>query len=157
MIEIRPARFPQQADDVRALMREYAAGLGIDLGFQDFDAELAGLPGKYAPPRGCVLLAWQDDAALGIVGLRPLDETVCEMKRLYVRPAGRGQQLGLRLAEAVVRVARDSGYAAMRLDTLPQMKAAQRIYTSLGFHPIPAYVFNPVEDALFLELDLRAP
>ena len=156
MTEIGNAQFPQHLEAVRAIFREYAKSLGIDLSFQDFEAELAGLPGKYAAPRGRVLLAWNDGAVTGSVALRPLDQTVCEMKRLYVRPAGRGQQLGKRLAECIVQTAKEAGYTKMRLDTLPSMRAAQHVYASLGFTAIPAYVFNPVEGTKFLELDLSS-
>jgi GNAT superfamily N-acetyltransferase len=154
MTEIQAAHFPQHLAAVQAIFREYAESLGIDLSFQNFDAELADLPGKYAAPRGCVLLAWRDREVIGSVAMRPLDETVCEMKRLYVRPAGRGQQLGKRLAECIVQMAKETGYTKIRLDTLPTMQAAQHVYALLGFVPIPAYVFNPVEGTLFLELDL---
>src|SRR5512139_825148 len=94
MIEIRPAESPRDLPVIRELFREYADGLGIDLGFQDFETELATLPGRYAPPRGRLLLAWRGAEALGCVALRPLDDGACEMKRLYVRPAARGHQLG---------------------------------------------------------------
>ncbi|MGA7776433.1 MAG: GNAT family N-acetyltransferase [Paraburkholderia sp.] len=157
MTEIDEAQFPRQLDEVRAIFREYAASLEIDLSFQDFEAELAALPGKYAAPRGRVLLALNDGAIIGCVALRPLDDDgVCEMKRLYVRPAGRGQQLGRRLATQVVQIANAAGYTKIRLDTLPSMRAAQDLYVSLGFRPIPAYVFNPVQGTQFLELDLSA-
>lgn len=156
MTTIREAQFPQHLEAARAIFREYAASLGIDLSFQDFETELADLPGKYAPPQGRVLLAWRDSAVIGSVAMRPLDETICEMKRLYVRPAGRGEQLGKRLAEHVLRVAKETGYTKIRLDTLPTMQPAQHLYASLGFVDIPAYVFNPVEGTRFLELDLTA-
>ncbi|MBN3753188.1 GNAT family N-acetyltransferase [Paraburkholderia sp. Tr-20389] len=154
MTDIQPACFPDDLDVVRAVFREYADSLGIDLSFQSFDEELAALPGKYAPPRGAILLARNDARVIGSVALRPFEHDICEMKRLYVRPEGRGLQLGRRLAQAVVRAAKDAGYQKMRLDTLPSMQAAQRLYASLGFRPISAYVFNPVEGTQFLELDL---
>ncbi|WP_109479276.1 GNAT family N-acetyltransferase [Paraburkholderia sp. C35] len=154
MTDIQPARFPEDLDAVRAIFREYADSLGIDLGFQGFEQELALLPGKYAPPGGVILLAWQEDRVVGSVALRGFEHDICEMKRLYVRPEGRGQQLGRRLAQAVVHAAREAGYGNMRLDTLPSMQAAQRLYASLGFRPISAYVFNPVEGTQFLELEL---
>jgi GNAT superfamily N-acetyltransferase len=154
MIHIHTARFPEQLEAVRSIFREYAESLGIDLGFQNFDAELAELPGKFAAPRGRVLLAYHDAQIIGCVAVRPLDDTTCEMKRLYVRPAGRGLQAGMQLATRICVVARESGYRRIRLDTLPTMHAARRLYASLGFEPIPAYVFNPFPDAIFLECDL---
>lgn len=155
MIDIRPAGFPHDADAVRALFREYADSLGIDLGFQGFEAELAALPGKYAPPGGRLLLAWRDDEAVGCAALRPIDAQTCEMKRLYVRPAARGERLGRRLAERICEEARQAGYARIRLDTLPSMAPAQQLYRALGFRPIEPYVYNPVAGARFMELDLR--
>jgi GNAT superfamily N-acetyltransferase len=154
MIEIVPACFPEHLELVRSLFSEYARSLPIDLGFQNFDEELATLPGKYAPPRGRVFVAWIGPQPAGVVALRPLEDGVCEMKRLYVRPSARGRQLGARLAQRIVRAAQEAGYEKMRLDTLPEMSAAQHVYASLGFRPIPAYVFNPVEGVVFLELDL---
>jgi ribosomal protein S18 acetylase RimI-like enzyme len=154
MIEIRSARFPQDLEPVRAIFREYADSLGVDLCFQGFEAELAGLPGKYAEPQGRLLLAEDDGQIIGCVAMRPLDGPVCEMKRLYVRPAGRGRRLGRRLATAICRAAKQAGYERMRLDTLASMQAAQRMYRSLGFEPIAPYVFNPIEGAMYMELDL---
>jgi GNAT superfamily N-acetyltransferase len=136
--------------DVRALFRQYAASLPFSLDFQDFDLELAGLPGAYAPPRGALLLA----RGAGCVGLRPLDETTCELKRLYVEPSARGSGLGRRLAEAAILEARRLGYARMRLDTVAGMDAALALYEQLGFREIPPYRANPVVGARFLELEL---
>ena len=137
-------------DEVRALFREYAASLPFALDFQDFDRELAELPGEYAPPRGALLLA----RGAGCVGLRPLDAATCEMKRLYVRPSARGTGLGRRLTEAIVGEARGLAYARMRLDTMPDMAAALSLYAELGFQEIPPYRANPIAGAVFLELEL---
>jgi ribosomal protein S18 acetylase RimI-like enzyme len=155
MAELIAARFPEHLALVQEIFSEYAASLGVDLSFQDFDAELAALPGKYAAPRGCILLAVDNGQLLACGALRPIDDTTAEMKRLYVRPAGRGQQLGRRLAERICDIARDAGYQRIRLDTMPDMKAAQQLYASLGFVAISAYVFNPVAGTQFLERALR--
>ncbi len=154
-IVIRPAR-PHDLDAVRALFVEYAASLDVDLGFQDFDAELASLPGKYAPPAGRLLVAWRGDDAVGCIAMRALADGDCEMKRLYVRPSTRGSGLGRRLAERIVDEARDAGYRRMLLDTLPTMAGAQRLYAALGFVPIAPYVFNPVPGTKYLALTLRS-
>ena len=154
MIEISPATLPGDLPVVRQLFREYAEGLGIDLGFQDFEGELTSLPGKYAPPQGRLILAWDDGKPVGCVALRPIDGEACEMKRLYVQSRVRGAQLGRRLAQRICDEARDAGYRRMCLDTLPTMSSAGRIYSALGFKPIEPYVFNPIEGAIFLGLEL---
>ena len=141
---IRPAQ-PEDAAHVRALLREYAAGLDVDLSFQDFDAEAADPLGFYE----VVLVADE-----GCVCLRAIDRTTCEMKRLYVRPSARGKGLGRRLAEAVIADARARGYRRMLLDTLPSMTAAHALYESLGFVATRPYRHNPVPATSFLELDL---
>ena len=137
-------------DEARALFREYAASLPFALDFQGFERELAEFPGDYAPPRGALLLA----RGAGCVGLRPLDATTCELKRLYVRPPARGTGLGRRLAEAIIAEGRRLGYQRMRLDTVPGMSAALSLYAELGFREIPPYRTNPIPGAVFLELEL---
>ncbi len=144
---IRPATL-SDLDEIRTMLREYAAWLEVDLCFQGFEKELAELPGEYAPPRGRMLYA---DGA-GCVALRPIEEEVCEMKRLYVRPAFRGSGLGRRLVEKLIEEARTIGYRRMRLDTMPKMDSAQRMYASFGFRDIEAYRYNPEPGARFLEL-----
>jgi len=153
--EVIPANSPEQIEAARRLMLEYEKWLGIDLCFQGLAEELAQLPGKYAPPRGRLLLAAESGEWAGCVALRPLEESICEMKRLYVGPAFRGRRIGRMLAEAVVRAAQEIGYARMRLDTLETMTPATTLYRSLGFQEIPPYCFNPIPGARYFELDLR--
>ena len=157
---ITPAENPDDIQTITRLFEAYALSLGIDLGFQDFVAELASLPGKYGSPTGRLLLARQNDTAeaIGCVALRPLPDAgadCCEMKRLYVDPRGRGTGVGRALAERVIVEARHIGYKAMRLDTLPQMESARALYARLGFTEIEAYYATPLEGTLFMELDLR--
>ncbi|MBA3598600.1 MAG: GNAT family N-acetyltransferase [Methylibium sp.] len=157
VVLVSPAT-PEQFDDARELFREYAAALDIDLCFQDFDAELAGLPGEYAEPAGALLLAWCDGSLAGCVALRPLPDAdeanACEMKRLYVRRAFRRFGLGRLLAETLIDRARVAGYSAMLLDTLDEMEAARELYASLGFEEVPPYYFNPLPGAHYLRVAL---
>jgi ribosomal protein S18 acetylase RimI-like enzyme len=155
-LRIVPVVSDAEIGAVRELFREYAAWLELDLGFQGFEAELAGLPGAYVPPAGGLFLALGADGPLGCAAVRPFEPpAVAELKRLYVRPQSRGLGLGSALAEVAIEAARAGGYDLIRLDTLPAMGSARRLYESLGFYEIEPYRFNPVEDAKYLELDLR--
>lgn len=140
---------------VRTLFDEYAKTLGFDLDFQNFDEELTSLPGAYAPPGGALLLAEVDGSPTGCIGLRPLGEGSCELKRMYVRPGHRGGGIGRMLSDAVIRRARERGYDRMRLDTISTMAAAIALYRSLGFVEISPYRPNPITGASFFELSLR--
>lgn len=153
-VSIREAQ-PAELDAVRALIEEYVRSLGIDLSFQEVDAELADLASAYGPPGGCILVALAGEKVAGCVALRPLEDQICEMKRLYVRSHYRGSGLGKRLALAVIEKGRDLGYERMRIDTLPQMQEARKLYASLGFREIAPYRFNPVPGTAFMELELR--
>lgn len=154
MIRIESLDAGDDMSEVRILFEEYAAGLGVDLCFQGFARELAELPGGYAPPDGRLLLARADDQPVGCIALRRLEESTCEMKRLYVRTSQRGTGLGHALAARILADARTIGYRAMRLDTLATMTAARGLYQSLGFRPIEPYCFNPLESVAYLELRL---
>lgn len=154
-LKLSQATSAAQLAHVRSLFLEYASSLEISLCFQNFEQELAGLPGRYAPPTGRLLLAQDGQQAAGCVALRQLSGNVCEMKRLYVRPAWRRKGLGRTLAVAIIEAGRELGYASMRLDTLASMKAAISLYESLGFRKIPAYYDNPSESAVFMELPLN--
>ena len=141
-------------DEIRRLFREYEASLNFDLCFQNFEEEFAALPGEYAPPEGCLLLGRVDSQPAGCVAFRRLEDGTCEMKRLYVKSEYRKQGVGRNLAEAVIEQARKAGYSRMRLDTVPVMKEAIALYTSLGFRQIPPYRPNPIEGAVYMELVL---
>jgi len=156
MVEIRPARFPADRAAVLAIFTEYVHSPSVSLDFQGYEEEFADLPGKYAPPEGRLLLAAERERVLGCVALRKVEDGVCEMKRLYVRPEARGMALGRRLAEAIVEEARSAGYAEMRLDVLPEFEAARRVYRSMGFVSADAVSHNPVPGTAFLGLDLRS-
>jgi ribosomal protein S18 acetylase RimI-like enzyme len=157
-VQIRLAEGAADFDAAREIFREYAAGLGVDLCFQNFEAELDGLPGDYAAPAGALLLATVDDQLAGCVALRPLADVdysnACEMKRLYVRRAFRRFGLGRMLAQALIDRATAAGYSTMLLDTLDDMEAARELYTALGFVEIPPYYYNPIPGAHYLRVDL---
>ena len=153
--ELLQARTPEDIADVRRLFRTYADWLEVDFCFQGFERELAELPGCYAPPAGRLLIARVGGEVVGCVGLRPLETSVCEMKRLWVEPGFAGYGVGRALAEAIVAAARQIGYRRMRLDTIPaRMPAAQHLYAALGFRQIPAYYDNPLAGVVMLELEL---
>ena len=163
-VTIADAEGPAQLQSVRTLFVEYATGLGFSLCFQNFDQEIENLPGNYGRPDGRLLLATVSSAQLklrptevdvGCVGLRRIGPHICEMKRLYVRPGMRANGVGRALARAVIAQAREIGYQTMRLDTVePLMPEAVALYRTLGFHPIAPYTSNPIEGALYMELDL---
>ena len=157
--QLAPARSAADMARSAALFRAYAGALDVDLCFQGFDEELATLPGKYAPPKGELLLALAPDSrAIGCVALRPLDASgLCEMKRLYVEDAARGLGVGRALVAAIIAAAEARGYAEMRLDSLPSMQAALALYRSFGFGPIAAYCFNPVPGTVYLARRLTPP
>jgi len=144
----------QDLEAIRVLFLEYQAGLGIDLGFQSFDEEVRRLPGDYAPPTGRLLLAKQDGRPLGCIALRGISPARGEMKRLFVRPQGRGLGLGKWLVARLLDEARTAGYAELVLDTLPGMAEAQGLYLAFGFRDIPPYRDNPIPGARFLGLVL---
>ncbi len=155
MLKILQAHTGENLEFIKQLFEEYANSLDFDLDFQDFDKELANLPGEYAPPKGGLLLARDEYKIAGCVALRELSEGVCEMKRLYVKPQFRGLGVGKSLSEAVIEEARKIGYTRIRLDTAPSMKEARALYMSLGFKKISPYRHNPIEGAEFLELSLK--
>ncbi|MFQ5742987.1 MAG: GNAT family N-acetyltransferase [Acidobacteriota bacterium] len=150
----KQAKSTSEISAARALFEEYADWLGIDLCFQDFDAELQALPGNYSPPSGRLLLAWEEDEPVGCVALRRIDSAACEMKRLFVRPSHRSRGIGRKLAKAIICMASEIRYSRIRLDTLPSMGEARSLYVHLGFREIPPYTYNPVPGAVYMELSL---
>lgn len=154
-IEIIQAETPEQIEQARTLFREYETWFGMNLCFQNFDEEVAGLPGKYAKPDGRLFLAFVDEKLAGCIALRKLEDGVCEMKRLFVRSDFRGQKLGNILIEKLIAEAASIGYEKMRLDTFPpKMGKAVQLYESHGFREIPPYYHNPYGEVLYLELKL---
>ncbi len=155
MIEIIQAETVEEIEQVRGLLREYEAWFGMNLCFQDFDEEVASLPGKYAAPEGRLFLAFVDEKLAGCIALRKLEDGVCEMKRLFVKEDFRGQKIGIALIEKLIAEARIIGYEKMRLDTFPpKMGKAVKLYESYGFREIPAYYHNPYGETLYMEKDL---
>jgi putative acetyltransferase len=155
VIELVEANTSEQVEIARDIFLRYARSLDFDLSFQGFSAELAGLPGDYGPPTGCLLLALEGSEAEGCVALRKIGDGVCEIKRLFVNSHQRGKGIGRLLTNAVIQEAKRLGYRWMRLDTVPSMTSAIGLYRSLGFEEIPPYCHNPVPGAKFFELQLE--
>ena len=156
--QIHPIR-PAEAGDipeVRAMLKEYLDWIGLDLAFQDIDAELNGLPGDYAPPLGALLVASDGTVLVGMIGLRPIDDRICEMKRLFVRPDARGRGLARQLIDSILAEARRLKYHEIRLDTLPMMGDAQNLYVAMGFADIEAFYDTPIAGTRFMALRLRS-
>lgn len=142
-----------QLAQIRQLFTEYSSSLPFDLDFQNFDKELADLPGKYSPPEGCLLLAYIGSSVAGCVGLRQLENQICEMKRLFVRPEFQGSGTGRALVKEIITIGQKKGYTKMRLDTVPSMTSAIALYRKFGFVDIEPYCPNPVSGAIFMELN----
>ena len=155
-IDLVEASTPAQIDEIRLLFLEYARSLDFNLCFQDFDAELATLPGKYALPDGALILALVDGQSAGCIALRKIQDDVCEMKRLYVRDSYRGLKIGRLLIARIIEEAEKRDYQAIRLDTAPDMKAAQSLYASFGFKDIEPYIYNPLPGARYMEKSLSS-
>jgi ribosomal protein S18 acetylase RimI-like enzyme len=156
-LRIAEARWPDDREAVATLFREYVASLAEDISFQNVDDEFAGLPGKYARPTGVVLVARDGEQAAGVIAYRMVEPGVCEMKRLYVRPAFRASGLGRELAGELIDDAKASGYRLMLLDTLASMDAARALYRDLGFVPIAPYYDNPLPGVMYMALELSEP
>ncbi|EDV23093.1 Acetyltransferase [Trichoplax sp. H2] len=153
-MEIVNAVIPDDLEEIRSLFREYENFLEVDICFQGFEEELQTLPGKYAQPKGRLLLARKNDIIAGCVGLRELQPGICEMKRLYVRPKFQGKNLGRKLVKRIIQEAQNIGYTRMRLDSLGKLKAALSLYKSLGFRETRPYYDNPLSNVVYLQLDL---
>ena len=149
------AQTPEHYQRVRELFQQYADSLGFDLEFQGFSHELENLPGDYSPPQGCILMAVRAEEFVGCVALRPLEDRICEMKRLFVLPGFRSRKIGRALARGIIDEARTRGYERMRLDTIESMRQAKQLYRSLGFRPIKPYRYNPLDNPSYFELELR--
>ncbi len=145
----------EDLDSVRELFLQYVESLPFELDFQDFDKEFRTLPGKYAEPYGTIILAVQNKEPIGCIALRKLEDNICEMKRLYVKPEVRGKGIGIKLATEIIEQAKEKEYKIMRLDTLVSMKSAVNLYKQLGFKEIRPYIYNPLEDALYMELKIN--
>ena len=154
-MKIKHPQTKTEMDEIRRLFREYESFLDVDLCFQSFEEELASLPGKYSRPSGDLLIGLDGERIVGCVAIRKLDDGVCEMKRLFVRPEARGKGLGRRLAQEIIKVARELGYSIMRLDTLDKLLEAKRLYENLGFRKTESYYENPLPGVVYLELVLK--
>lgn len=141
-------------EEIKKLFTDYAKWINLDLSYQNYDEEFKNLPGKYAKPEGRLYIAYLNDKVVGCIALRKFDDQKCEMKRLYVDPAGRGHQIGRKLVEKVINEAKAIGYRQMLLDTLPFMEGAIHIYESVGFKKIEAYYSTPLTETIFLSIDL---
>jgi putative acetyltransferase len=144
----------RELEQVREIFIEYAEFLKVDLCFQNFEKELQTLHEVYSPPKGCIILAKEEDKVIGCIALKPIEKGVCEMKRLYVRPIGRGKNLGKKLVEELIIFAKESGYKTMKLDTLTTLTHAVELYRSMGFIETKPYVYNPLNEVLYFELTL---
>jgi GNAT superfamily N-acetyltransferase len=153
MIRLAQATTAPELEAARTLLREYQAAIGVDLCFQGFEAELAGLPGGYAPPAGRLLLAWDGEVPVGCGALRAIGPGVAELKRMWTRPTHRGRGVARAVAGALLEAARAEGYRSVRLDTLAWMTAARALYASLGFRECPAYYPNPLPGVIYMELE----
>jgi putative acetyltransferase len=153
-VTILHARFPGDTHEVISIFREYVASPTVNLGFQNYESEFRDLPGQYAEPEGRIALAWEQNSVVGCAALRRVENSTCELKRVYVRPSARGINIGRRLVEHMIREARRQGYSRMCLDVLPEFVAAQKLYESLGFSPAEAVSYNPVPGTKFLALNL---
>ena len=154
-MKIKQAQTKTEIEEIRGLFREYEAFLDVDLCFQSFEVELASLPGKYSRPSGDLLMGLDGGRIVGCVAIRKLDDGVCEMKRLFLRPEARGTGLGRRLAQEIIMAAKELGYSLMRLDTLDKLSEALSLYETLGFRKTESYCENPLPVVVYLELDLK--
>ena len=154
-LRIKRARSKREIEEIRALFREYEEFLKVDLSFQSFEEELASLPGNYFPPDGDLLISFDGERAVGCVALCGIDESICEMKRLYVRPEARGRGLGKRLAQEIIEISKDLDYSLIRLDTLDRLEQAVNLYEDLGFIKIAPYYENPLSGVIYWEKKLK--
>lgn len=155
MLEFISVKSDKDLIIVRDLFKEYASSLGFDLCFQNFDKEIAELPGEYVPPDGRLIIAKYKSEIVGCVALKKLSNSVCEMKRLYIKPEYRGKGIGRALVNFIINEAHEIGYTFMRLDTVPAMNQAISLYRSIGFYEIEPYRYNPIPGAMYLELNLK--